>query len=119
MKKSSLSSELLDLSLSRCFLVFLDVFLEWDPEFVLDLSLCFLLLDRFVEVFDLFDFLDLVEFLDLKSNKSFCTSCYFNFYLTRDENGIFRISFWLQKHYHYLLAKLSNGFYDSSVSTDC
>jgi len=55
----------LDLSLSRCFLVFLGVFLEWEPEFVLDLSLCFLLLDRFVEVFDLFDFLDLVEFLDL------------------------------------------------------
>ena len=70
MKKSSLSSELLDLSLSRCFLVFLDGFLEWEPEFVLDLSLCFLLLDRFVEVFDLFDFLDLVEFLDLKGKTS-------------------------------------------------
>ena len=66
-KKSSLSSELLDLSLSRCFLDVREAFRECEPELVLDLSLVFLLLDRLVEVFDLFDFFDLVEFFDLKS----------------------------------------------------
>ena len=65
-KKSSLSSLLADLS--RCFFELHEAFrdLEFEPEFVLDLSLVFLLLDRLVEVFDLFDFLDLVEFLDLQ-----------------------------------------------------
>ena len=60
-KKSSLSSLLADLS--RCFFELREAFrdLEFEPEFVLDLSLVFLLLDRLVEVFDLFDFLDLVE----------------------------------------------------------
>lgn len=66
-KKSSLSSELLDLSLSRCFLDVREAFRECEPELVLDLSFVFLLLDRLVEVFDLFDFFDLVEFFDLKS----------------------------------------------------
>ena len=64
-KKSSLSSVLADLSLSRCFLEIREAFLECEPEFVLDRSLVFLFLDLLVEVFDLFDFLDLVEFLDL------------------------------------------------------
>ena len=68
LKKSSLSSVLpSDLSRSLCFLEFREAFLdlEFEPEFVLDLSLVFLFLDLLVEVFDLFDFLDLVEFLDL------------------------------------------------------
>ena len=63
-KKSSLSSELWDLSLSLCFFGVLGV-LEWDPEFVLDLSLPFLFLDLLVELLDLLDFFDLVEFFDL------------------------------------------------------
>ena len=68
LKKSSLSSVLpSDLSRSLCFFEFREAFLdlEFEPEFVLDLSLVFLFLDLLVEVFDLFDFLDLVEFLDL------------------------------------------------------
>ena len=66
LKKSSLSS-VLPSDLSLCFLEFREAFLdlEFEPEFVLDLSLVFLFLDLLVEVFDLFDFLDLVEFLDL------------------------------------------------------
>ena len=65
-KKSSLSSLLADLS--RCFFELREAFRdrEFEPEFVLDLSLVFLFLDLLVEVFDLFDFLDLVEFLDLQ-----------------------------------------------------
>ena len=66
-KKSSLSSELWDLSLSLCFFEVLGV-LEWDPEFVLDLSLPFLFLDLLVELLDLLDFFDLVEFFDLHSS---------------------------------------------------